>query len=133
MLMYHIPLETPYTSDVDIIFCLSYFSELFGLFYQPMTHILFYTSGFSSSHHIKNDPFILLERVMQVIYFSNCLYTYKQLKFSAPVYIFLWFDLLAGKYVPELAEVIVDKNKDPSLFIDLRGILVCILHLFQLM
>ncbi|MCD9646844.1 Serine carboxypeptidase-like 31 [Datura stramonium] len=31
----------------------------------------------------------------------------------------------AGKYVPELAEVIVDKNKlDPSLFIDLRGILL---------
>ncbi|KAK4439921.1 Serine carboxypeptidase-like 31, partial [Sesamum alatum] len=30
----------------------------------------------------------------------------------------------AGKYVPELAEVIHDKNKDPSLFIDLRGILL---------
>ncbi|WJZ96333.1 hypothetical protein VitviT2T_015028 [Vitis vinifera] len=30
----------------------------------------------------------------------------------------------AGKYVPELAEVIYDKNKDPSLFIDLRGILL---------
>ncbi|RVW46282.1 Serine carboxypeptidase-like 32 [Vitis vinifera] len=30
----------------------------------------------------------------------------------------------AGKYVPELAKVIYDKNKDPSLFIDLRGILV---------
>ncbi|RVX08469.1 Serine carboxypeptidase-like 31 [Vitis vinifera] len=27
----------------------------------------------------------------------------------------------AGKYVPELAEVIYDKNKDPSLFIDLRA------------
>nr|GLL28838.1 serine carboxypeptidase-like 31 [Ipomoea trifida] len=30
----------------------------------------------------------------------------------------------AGKYVPELAEIIVDRNKDPSLFIDLRGILL---------
>ncbi|KAL0353113.1 UNVERIFIED_CONTAM: Serine carboxypeptidase-like 31 [Sesamum angustifolium] len=30
----------------------------------------------------------------------------------------------AGKYVPELAEIIHDKNKDPSLFIDLRGILL---------
>ncbi|KAI8567579.1 hypothetical protein RHMOL_Rhmol02G0132900 [Rhododendron molle] len=30
----------------------------------------------------------------------------------------------AGKYVPELAELILDKNKDPSLFIDLRGILL---------
>ncbi|XAR66425.1 Carboxypeptidase D [Bertholletia excelsa] len=30
----------------------------------------------------------------------------------------------AGKYVPELAELIVDKNKDPSLFIDLKGILL---------
>nr|XP_016500711.1 PREDICTED: serine carboxypeptidase-like 31 isoform X3 [Nicotiana tabacum] len=30
----------------------------------------------------------------------------------------------AGKYVPELAEVIVDKNKDSSLFIDLKGILL---------
>uniref|UniRef100_A0A5B7C8J7 Carboxypeptidase n=1 Tax=Davidia involucrata TaxID=16924 RepID=A0A5B7C8J7_DAVIN len=30
----------------------------------------------------------------------------------------------AGKYVPELAEVIHNKNKDPSLFIDLRGILL---------
>lgn len=30
----------------------------------------------------------------------------------------------AGKYVPELAELIHDKNKDPSLFIDLKGILV---------
>ncbi|KAI3456291.1 hypothetical protein Pfo_012954 [Paulownia fortunei] len=30
----------------------------------------------------------------------------------------------AGKYVPELAEKILDKNKDPSLFIDLRGILL---------
>ncbi|KAL0442789.1 UNVERIFIED_CONTAM: Serine carboxypeptidase-like 31 [Sesamum latifolium] len=30
----------------------------------------------------------------------------------------------AGKYVPELAEIIRDKNKDPSLFIDLRGILL---------
>lgn len=32
---------------------------------------------------------------------------------------------LTGKYIPELAELIVDKNKDPSLSIDLRGILVC--------
>ncbi|GAB4831266.1 Serine carboxypeptidase-like 31 [Ancistrocladus abbreviatus] len=30
----------------------------------------------------------------------------------------------AGKYVPELAELIQDKNKDPSLYIDLKGILV---------
>ncbi|KAH6792907.1 serine carboxypeptidase-like 31 [Perilla frutescens var. hirtella] len=30
----------------------------------------------------------------------------------------------AGKYVPELAEIIHDKNTDPSLFIDLRGILL---------
>ncbi|PSR98568.1 Serine carboxypeptidase-like [Actinidia chinensis var. chinensis] len=30
----------------------------------------------------------------------------------------------AGKYVPELAELVLDKNKDPSLFIDLRGILL---------
>lgn len=30
----------------------------------------------------------------------------------------------AGKYVPELAELIHDKNNDPSLFIDLRGILL---------
>ncbi|CAB4275998.1 unnamed protein product [Prunus armeniaca] len=30
----------------------------------------------------------------------------------------------AGKYVPELAEVIYDKNKDPSLHIDLKGILL---------
>ncbi|XP_052201997.1 serine carboxypeptidase-like 31 isoform X2 [Diospyros lotus] len=30
----------------------------------------------------------------------------------------------AGKYVPELAELIHEKNKDPSLFIDLRGILL---------
>ncbi|EYU27945.1 hypothetical protein ABFS82_13G109600 [Erythranthe guttata] len=30
----------------------------------------------------------------------------------------------AGKYVPELAEVIHDKNNNPSLFIDLRGILL---------
>lgn len=33
---------------------------------------------------------------------------------------------MTGKYVPELAELIVDKNKDHSLFIDLRGILVCL-------
>ncbi|XAR59136.1 Carboxypeptidase D [Bertholletia excelsa] len=30
----------------------------------------------------------------------------------------------AGKYVPELAELIVDNNKDPSEFIDLKGILL---------
>ncbi|KAI4296665.1 hypothetical protein L6164_036606 [Bauhinia variegata] len=30
----------------------------------------------------------------------------------------------AGKYVPELAELIHDKNKDPSLHIDLKGILL---------
>ncbi|KAL8129730.1 hypothetical protein V2J09_018885 [Rumex salicifolius] len=30
----------------------------------------------------------------------------------------------AGKYVPELAELIHDKNKDPSLFINLKGILL---------
>ncbi|KAH7858914.1 hypothetical protein Vadar_029347 [Vaccinium darrowii] len=30
----------------------------------------------------------------------------------------------AGKYVPKLAELILDKNKDPSLFINLRGILL---------
>lgn len=30
----------------------------------------------------------------------------------------------AGKYIPELAELIHDKNKDPSLYIDLRGILM---------
>ncbi|PIN19743.1 Serine carboxypeptidases (lysosomal cathepsin A) [Handroanthus impetiginosus] len=30
----------------------------------------------------------------------------------------------AGKYVPELAEIIHDKNNDPSLFIDLRGIML---------
>ncbi|GMH15859.1 hypothetical protein Nepgr_017700 [Nepenthes gracilis] len=30
----------------------------------------------------------------------------------------------AGKYVPELAELIHDKNKDPSLYIDLKGILM---------
>ncbi|KAK8664760.1 hypothetical protein V6N13_084536 [Hibiscus sabdariffa] len=29
----------------------------------------------------------------------------------------------AGKYIPELAELIYDKNKDPSLYIDLKGIL----------
>ncbi|WVZ25878.1 hypothetical protein V8G54_004422 [Vigna mungo] len=30
----------------------------------------------------------------------------------------------AGKYVPELAELIHDRNKDPSLYIDLKGILL---------
>ncbi|KAJ1434773.1 Serine carboxypeptidase, serine active site [Sesbania bispinosa] len=30
----------------------------------------------------------------------------------------------AGKYVPELAELILDRNKDPSLHIDLKGILL---------
>ncbi|CAJ2678472.1 unnamed protein product [Trifolium pratense] len=30
----------------------------------------------------------------------------------------------AGKYVPELAELIHDSNKDPSLYIDLKGILL---------
>ncbi|XP_021902172.1 serine carboxypeptidase-like 31 [Carica papaya] len=30
----------------------------------------------------------------------------------------------AGKYVPELAELIYDKNNDPSLYIDLKGILL---------
>ncbi|KAK9150014.1 hypothetical protein Syun_008323 [Stephania yunnanensis] len=30
----------------------------------------------------------------------------------------------AGKYVPELAEAIYDRNKDPSLYIDLKGFLV---------
>ncbi|XP_052183780.1 serine carboxypeptidase-like 31 [Diospyros lotus] len=30
----------------------------------------------------------------------------------------------AGKYVPELAELILEKNKNPSLFINLRGILL---------
>ncbi|GAV83863.1 Peptidase_S10 domain-containing protein [Cephalotus follicularis] len=30
----------------------------------------------------------------------------------------------AGKYVPELAELIHDRNNDPSLFIDLKGILL---------
>ncbi|CAA2995815.1 serine carboxypeptidase-like 31 [Olea europaea var. sylvestris] len=30
----------------------------------------------------------------------------------------------AGKYVPELAELIHDRNKDPSLFIDLKGIML---------
>ncbi|GLT75113.1 hypothetical protein SLA2020_468620 [Shorea laevis] len=30
----------------------------------------------------------------------------------------------AGKYVPELAELIIDKNNDPSLHIDLKGILL---------
>ncbi|GKV18632.1 hypothetical protein SLEP1_g28982 [Rubroshorea leprosula] len=30
----------------------------------------------------------------------------------------------AGKYVPELAELIIDKNSDPSLYIDLKGILL---------
>ncbi|KAL9321244.1 hypothetical protein ACSQ67_013083 [Phaseolus vulgaris] len=30
----------------------------------------------------------------------------------------------AGKYVPELAELIQDRNKDPSLHIDLKGILM---------
>ncbi|KAK6149890.1 hypothetical protein DH2020_017415 [Rehmannia glutinosa] len=34
------------------------------------------------------------------------------------------FSWNTGKYVPELAEIILDKNKDPSLFIDLRGILL---------
>nr|POE45192.1 serine carboxypeptidase-like 31 [Quercus suber] len=29
-----------------------------------------------------------------------------------------------GKYIPELADLIQDKNKDPSLFIDLKGILM---------
>lgn len=32
--------------------------------------------------------------------------------------------LFSGKYVPELAELIHDRNKDPSLYIDLKGILV---------
>ncbi|GLT33513.1 hypothetical protein SLA2020_080950 [Shorea laevis] len=30
----------------------------------------------------------------------------------------------AGKYVPELAELIIDNNNDPSLYIDLKGILL---------
>ncbi|XP_019171506.1 PREDICTED: serine carboxypeptidase-like 31, partial [Ipomoea nil] len=30
----------------------------------------------------------------------------------------------AGKYIPQLAELIVEKNKDPSLSIDLRGVLL---------
>ncbi|GMN50865.1 hypothetical protein TIFTF001_020025 [Ficus carica] len=30
----------------------------------------------------------------------------------------------AGKYVPELAELVYDKNKDPSLHIDIKGILL---------
>lgn len=33
--------------------------------------------------------------------------------------------IFTGKYVPELAELIHDRNKDPSLYIDLKGILVC--------
>ncbi|KAM3740608.1 hypothetical protein ACB098_08G111400 [Castanea mollissima] len=30
----------------------------------------------------------------------------------------------AGKYIPELADLILDKNKDPSLYINLKGILL---------
>lgn len=33
--------------------------------------------------------------------------------------------LVAGKYVPVLAELIIDKNNNPSLHIDLKGFLVC--------
>ena len=36
---------------------------------------------------------------------------------------------LAGKYIPELAELIHDKNKDPSVHIDLKGILVINIHI----
>lgn len=42
-----------------------------------------------------------------------------------PLIFFRLYDF-TGKYVPELAGLIYDKNKDPSLAIDLRGILVII-------
>lgn len=33
--------------------------------------------------------------------------------------------IYTGRYIPELTELIHDRNKDPSLYIDLKGILVC--------
>ncbi|KAK6915171.1 Peptidase S10, serine carboxypeptidase [Dillenia turbinata] len=38
----------------------------------------------------------------------------------------------AGKYIPELAELIHDKNQDPSLYIDLKGILYSEIDIYSL-
>ncbi|KAJ6367677.1 hypothetical protein OIU78_000272 [Salix suchowensis] len=61
---------------------------------RQMIPMLSCTSGFSCFHHIEGGTFYIAG------------------------------ESYAGKYVPELAELTIDKNNDPSLHIDLKGILL---------
>ena len=82
-------------------------------------------SGTRSSHHIESRASTLQEKAMQV-----GLKLKKLLLLLLIIIIFeicadcLVYTAVAGKYVPELAELIYDMNKDPSLFINLKGFLV---------
>ncbi|KAL8460391.1 hypothetical protein ACS0TY_031287 [Phlomoides rotata] len=107
----------------------------------------------TNGHHLKYNPYswnteanlLFLESPIGVGFsYSNTSSDYDSLgdDFTAKdAYAFLhkWFlkfpryrtrtfyiagESYAGKYVPELAEIIHDNNKDPSLFIELKGIML---------
>lgn len=89
-----------------------------------------YIIGSSSFLHIEIEHSILLERAMQVNIRDVSCKTLVFIYLEALTYVVnLIYFICLGKYVPELAGLIQDRNKDPSMFINLKGILVLSLYI----
>ncbi|XP_051125991.1 serine carboxypeptidase-like 31 isoform X2 [Andrographis paniculata] len=96
----------------------SWNTEANMLFLESPIGVGFSYSNTSSDYDILGDDFT-----------ANDAYAFLQKWFlNFPSYrnrpFYIAGESYAGKYVPELAEIIHDKNKDPSLLVDLRGILL---------
>ncbi|XP_058067425.1 serine carboxypeptidase-like 32 [Magnolia sinica] len=88
------------------------------LFLESPVGVGFSYSNTTSDYSILGDDFTANESYTFLHKWFAKFPSYRKQNF------FIAGESYAGKYVPELAELIYDRNKDPSLYIDLKGFLL---------
>ncbi|KAL4202074.1 hypothetical protein AMTRI_Chr02g261930 [Amborella trichopoda] len=89
------------------------------VFLESPVGVGFSYSNTTSDYKLLGDDFTALESYTFLHKWFNKFPLYRNRSF------YIAGESYAGKYVPELAELIHDKNKDPSMYIDLKGFVTC--------
>ncbi|KAJ6935411.1 serine carboxypeptidase-like 31 [Populus alba x Populus x berolinensis] len=96
----------------------SWNTEANMLFLESPVGVGFSYSNTTNDYHIIGDEFTANDSYAFLQKWFLMFPSYRKRAF------YIAGESYAGKYVPELAELIIDKNNDPSLYIDLKAILL---------